>query len=65
MKKLLNNILQNNVPRPVPFLSREFFYRVNFFLSREIFLIARIASYRVYLFGNRSTMLAMVTAAKA
>ncbi len=34
MKKLLNNILQNNVPRPVPFLSREFFYRVNHFLSR-------------------------------
>ena len=34
MKKLLNNILQNNVPKPVPFLSREFFYRVNRFLSR-------------------------------
>ena len=53
MKKLLNNILQNNVPRPVPFLSREFFYRVN------------ISSYRVYLFGNRNTMLVTVTAAKA
>jgi hypothetical protein len=37
MKKLLNNILQNNVPRPVPFLSRDFFYRVNRFLSRVSF----------------------------
>ena len=41
MKKLLNNILQNNVPRPVPFLSREFFYRVN------------ISSYLVNLFLSR------------
>ena len=56
MKKLLNNILQNNVPRPVPFLSREFFYRVNFFLSREIFLIARIASYRENRFLSRVSL---------
>lgn len=54
MKKLLNNILQNHV------LTRYFL-----FLSRKSLLIALISSYRVYLFGNRSTMLATVTAAKA
>ena len=37
MKKLLNNILQNNVPRPVPFLSREFF------LSREYLVLSRVS----------------------
>ena len=29
MKKLLNNILQKQRPQTRPFLSREFFYRVN------------------------------------
>ncbi len=36
-------------------------YRVNFSYRVNI----SISSYRVYLFGNRSTMLATVTAAKA
>ena len=37
MKKLLNNILQKQRPQTRPFLSRDFFYRVNRFLSRVSF----------------------------
>ena len=44
MKKLLNNILQKQRPQTCPFLSREFFYRVN------------ISSYRVYLFLSRVSL---------
>ena len=54
MKKTFKQHLAK--PRPGPLLS---------FLSRKYLLIACISSYRVYLFGNRSTMLATVTAAKA
>ena len=53
MKKTFKQHLAKTTSRPVLSYRVNFSYRVN------------ISSYRVYLFGNRSTMLAMVTAAKA
>ena len=64
MKKTFKQHLAKQ--RPGPFLSLLVSScRVNLILTRESYLIACISSYRVYLFGNRSTMLATVTAAKA